>query len=202
MLRLPAILGAAASALALAAPASAQVMTGGTVRAPIIGAVLGDKAGEAIGRAMDAQARALKQGLSTGALVGRVGEGIVLRLESRLLFPPASDRILPAGGGTLRAIAASLKANPETQIVIVGHTDTSGDASDNMGLSYRRAEAARTFLIAEGVDAARLRIEGRGGTEPIASNEEAPGRALNQRLEMAIFAGEAHREAMQAKFGG
>ena len=53
----------------------------------------------------------------------------------------------------------------------------------------------------EGAEASRFRVEARGGTEPIADNKEAAGRALNQRLEIGVFAGEAHREAMLKRFG-
>ena len=84
-------------------------------------------------------------------------------------------------------------------MLIVGHTDSRGDARANMGLSYRQAEAVEAALIAGGVTDDRIRVEGRGAMEPAASNEDPAGRRANRRMEIAIFAGEARREAALAR---
>lgn len=70
--------------------------------------------------------------------------------------------------------------------VIVGHTDSTGDANYNMGLSQRRAAAVRDWLVGTGADASKLRVVGRGEEEPIASNDTAEGRALNRRVDVIV----------------
>ena len=167
--------------------------TGGTARGAIIGAVVGGAAGAVIGRRMDRQAEEIDQSVP-GAEVERVGEGIAVTFESGVLFPFDSDQILPDGRDNLRQLANSLREYPGTEVLIVGHTDATGSDQYNMDLSYRRAESARRFLVAQGIEAGRIRVEGRGETEPIADNTTASGQAQNRRVEVAIFASEEYRE--------
>ena len=167
--------------------------TGGTARGAIIGAVVGGAAGAVIGRRMDQQAQELEQNLPA-AEVERVGEGIAVTFESGVLFPYNSADVLPAGRENLRQLATSLRNYPGTTVLIVGHTDSTGSDEYNMGLSYRRAESARSFLAAQGIDASRVRVEGRGETEPVADNSTDAGRQQNRRVEIAIFASEEYRE--------
>ncbi len=167
--------------------------TGNTARGAIIGAVLGGAAGAVIGRRMDQQAQELEQNLPA-AEVERVGEGIAVTFESGVLFPYNSADVLPAGRENLRQLATSLRNYPGTTVLIVGHTDSTGSDEYNMGLSYRRAEGARAFLAAQGIDANRVRVEGRGESEPVADNSTDAGRQQNRRVEIAIFASEEYRE--------
>lgn len=167
--------------------------TGGTARGAIIGAVVGGAAGAVIGRRMDQQAQELEQNLPA-AEVERVGEGIAVTFESGVLFPYNSADVLPAGRENLRQLATSLRNYPGTTVLIVGHTDSSGSDEYNMGLSYRRAEGARAFLAAQGIDASRVRVEGRGESEPVADNSTPAGQQKNRRVEIAIFASEEYRE--------
>jgi outer membrane protein OmpA-like peptidoglycan-associated protein len=167
--------------------------TGNTARGAIIGAVVGGAAGAVIGRRMDNQAAELERNMP-GAEVDRIGEGIAVTFASGILFPFDSDRVLPAGQENLRQLARSLQNYPGTEVLIVGHTDSVGSADYNMRLSYRRAESARQFLVGQGVPAARIRVEGRGMTEPVATNETEAGRQQNRRVEVAIFASEAYRQ--------
>lgn len=74
--------------------------------------------------------------------------------------------------------------------VIIGHTDSVGDPNYNLGLSKRRAETVREFLVETGSPAEKLRIVGRGQNDPIASNETEEGRAKNRRVEVIVI-GEA-----------
>ena len=167
--------------------------TGNTARGAIIGAVVGGAAGAVIGRRMDQQAQELEQNLPA-AEVERVGEGIAVTFESGVLFPHNSDQVLPAGRENLRQLATSLRNYPGTTVLIVGHTVSTGSDEYNMGLSYRRAEAARQLLAAQGIDASRVRVEGRGESEPVADNSTEAGRQQNRRVEVAIFASEEYRE--------
>ena len=167
--------------------------TGNTARGAIIGAVVGGAAGAVIGRRMDRQAEQLESTLPA-ADVERVGEGIAVTFASGVLFPFDSDQVLPAGRENLRQLANSLRDYPETEVLIVGHTDSQGADDYNMRLSYRRAESARQFLAGQGINASRIRVEGRGEMEPVADNSTDAGRAQNRRVEIAIFASEEYRQ--------
>jgi outer membrane protein OmpA-like peptidoglycan-associated protein len=81
-------------------------------------------------------------------------------------------------------------------VLVVGHTDSTGDAAYNQGLSERRADAARNFLIGAGLLADRVTAMGRGEEEPIASNDTDAGRQANRRVEVAIFASEQMQQQM------
>lgn len=72
--------------------------------------------------------------------------------------------------------------------IIIGHTDSTGDAEYNMGLSKRRAQAVSDYLVSTGVDAAKLREVGRGEEAPIASNDTEEGRAQNRRVKIIAIA--------------
>lgn len=185
-----AVAGTAAGA---AVGAAVGNRTGSTARGAIIGAVLGGAAGAIIGRQMDNQAEEIDQNVE-GATVERIGEGIAVTFDSGILYPFDSDQILPNGRDNLRSLAQSLQRYPETEVLIVGHTDSVGSDAYNMNLSLRRADAARNFLTSMGVPANRIRTSGRGETEPIASNASEAGRQQNRRVEVAIFASPEYRD--------
>jgi outer membrane protein OmpA-like peptidoglycan-associated protein len=167
--------------------------TGSTARGAIIGAAVGGVAGAIIGRQMDKQAAELKQDIP-GATVTRVGEGIVVTFASGLLYDFDSDRIRSESANNLKNLAKSLDKYPNTDLLIVGHTDATGTDSYNQGLSERRAAAAATYLKSQGVASGRLRTSGRGESEPIASNETEAGQQANRRVEVAIYANEEARK--------
>jgi outer membrane protein OmpA-like peptidoglycan-associated protein len=168
--------------------------TGSTARGAIIGAAVGGLAGGIIGHQMDQQAKEIQQNIP-GATVQRVGEGIAVTFASSMLYDFDSDVVLAAAATNLRNLAASLGKYPNTDILIVGHTDATGSADYNQGLSQRRATAAANYLIAQGVAATRVRTAGRGEMEPIATNDTEFGRQTNRRVEIAIVANEATRKS-------
>lgn len=161
--------------------------TGSTARGAIIGAALGGAAGALIGRRMDRQAEELARTLPD-AQVSRVGEGIAVTFKSGVLFPFDSDALQPAGRDNLRRFADSLQQNAQTEVMLVGHTDSVGQPEYNQQLSQRRADAAADYLSGQGISRARLRVSGKGEAEPIASNETDDGRGENRRVEIAIYA--------------
>jgi outer membrane protein OmpA-like peptidoglycan-associated protein len=167
--------------------------TGSTARGAIIGAVVGGTVGAVIGHQMDQQAKELQQNIP-GATVTRVGEGIAVTFASGLLYDFDSDLVKPTAAQNLRTLAQSLGKYPNTDILIVGHTDATGSDSYNQGLSERRARSAQNFLVGEGVAPTRLRSAGRGETEPIASNDNETGQSQNRRVEVAIYANEQARK--------
>jgi outer membrane protein OmpA-like peptidoglycan-associated protein len=179
-----AIIGAGAGGAVGAAVGKA---TGSTARGAIIGAAVGGMAGAVIGAQMDKQARELAADIP-GATVQRIGEGIAVTFPEGLLFGFDSDQVGPAARENLRKLAASLKKYPNTRTLIVGHTDSKGSGSYNMGLSDRRAQAAANYIVGEGIDRSRVGTAGRGETEPIAGNGSDEGRRQNRRVEIAIYA--------------
>jgi outer membrane protein OmpA-like peptidoglycan-associated protein len=174
--------------------------TGSTVRGALIGAVVGGAAGALIGRHMDQQAEKLARELPN-AQVSRVGEGIAVTFESGILFPFDSTELQPNGRENLRKLAASLSENAQTEVVIVGHTDSVGRPDYNQGLSERRARAAADYVAAQGVSRSRLRPSGKGENEPIAENDSESGRQQNRRVELAIFADKQWRADAKRQAG-
>jgi outer membrane protein OmpA-like peptidoglycan-associated protein len=170
--------------------------TGSTARGAIIGAVVGGAAGAIIGHQMDQQAKELQQNIN-GATVERVGEGIEVTFASGILYPFNSTEILPAGKTNLQELANSLQKYPNSDILIVGHTDSVGTDAYNLDLSQRRAQAASAYLQSLGVPANRLQIQGRGESEPVQPNDTEEGRARNRRVEIAIYASEAYRNQVK-----
>ncbi|HEX2722769.1 MAG TPA: OmpA family protein [Gemmatimonadaceae bacterium] len=171
--------------------------TGSTARGAIIGAVVGGAAGAVIGHQMDQQAKELDQSIP-GAKIERVGEGIQVTFDSGLLFDFDSDRIRPDAAANLQELARSLNKFPDSNILIVGHTDSRGDESYNQSLSYRRANSASTYLQGQGVPSSRIQTSGRGETEPVASNSTESGMQQNRRVEIAIYASEAYRNKVKS----
>jgi outer membrane protein OmpA-like peptidoglycan-associated protein len=162
---------------------------GSTAKGAIIGAAVGGTAGAVIGHQMDQQAKEIKQNIP-GAVVERVGEGLQVTFESGLLFDYDSDVLREAARKNLATLAASLDKYPNTDVVIVGHTDATGPDAYNLTLSERRAGSAASYLASQGVARARLRSTGRGETEPVAQNDTETNRQKNRRVEVAIFANE------------
>ena len=173
--------------------------TGSTARGAIIGAVVGGVVGGVIGRQMDKQAGELAQNIP-GAKVERVGEGIQVTFESGLLFDFDSDRVRQEAATNLRNLASSLGEYPNTDLLIVGHTDSDGPDAYNWNLSDRRAMSAANYLASQGVARTRLRTAGRGETEPVTSNDTDAGRQQNRRVEVAIFASEAYRAQLKKQY--
>jgi len=169
--------------------------TGSTAKGAIIGAVIGGTAGAIIGHQMDQQAKELSQTIK-GATVERVGEGINVTFASGLLFAFNSDEIQSTAGENLKELAASLNRYPDSQLLIVGHTDNVGDDAYNQGLSDRRANSAAAYLAAQGVARTRVATSGKGEAEPVATNDTDAGRQQNRRVEVAIYASEAYRQRL------
>lgn len=184
-----AVIGAASGAVAGGLIGKAA---GSTAKGAIIGAAVGGATGAVIGARMDRQAAELTKEIE-GARVERVGEGILVTFDSGILFDYDSATVKPAARDNLRNLAASLGKYPDTNVMLVGHTDADGADAYNQTLSERRASAAAAFLGSQGVPRTRIEATGRGEAEPVASNDTASGKAQNRRVEVAIFASEAAR---------
>ena len=83
--------------------------------------------------------------------------------------------------------AQFLKESPSYKAVVMGHTDSVGSDADNMALSEARAQSVKAMLVENGIDPKRLKTEGKGETQPVASNDTAEGRAKNRRIEVWLL---------------
>lgn len=79
-----------------------------------------------------------------------------------------------------------LKDSGAQAIIVSGHTDAKGSDAYNMRLSLQRAEAVYTYLVDHGIEPRRIRAQGFGKTQPVASNDTEDGRAQNRRVELDL----------------
>ncbi len=119
-------------------------------------------------------------------LLQRIKEGVKVKIN-HLYFATNKTTILPESEEALSDLADFLHDNPSVSIRITGHTDAIGSDAANLRLSIGRAKAVRTNLIMRGIDADRIEFDGKGETEPIATNDTEEGRAQNRRVEFEIL---------------
>lgn len=157
----------------------------------VIGAAIGGGTGAIIGRKMDKQAREIQTAIP-GATVERVGEGIKLVLgENSVRFDVSKSTLTAAAKANLDKLVPVFKSYEDTDIVIYGYTDSSGDAAKNLTLSAARAASVKSYLATKGLVVARFTTNGLGIADPIATNDTAEGKAQNRRVEFAITANAA-----------
>lgn len=108
----------------------------------------------------------------------------VVRLRG-IEFGFDKDQITESSRPVLDAAAQRLRECPDIKVTIGGYTDSVGTEAYNQDLSYRRANAARGYLIQQGINATRLQAEGFGESDPVAPNDTADGRAQNRRVELS-----------------
>ena len=89
----------------------------------------------------------------------------------------------------------------DTNIVLQGHTDSTGAEDYNMQLSEKRAYSVGNYLSTQNVNSARYAVEGFGESRPVASNDTAEGRSQNRRVEVAIWANEKLKKVAKEKTG-
>jgi outer membrane protein OmpA-like peptidoglycan-associated protein len=174
---------------------------GNTALGAIIGAAVGGVTGTVIGKKMDKQAEQIKNEVP-GAKVERVGEGIVVEFNDKILFGFDRSDLSVSAEDNLNKLADVLKQNPDTYIEVQGHTDSKGADAYNMTLSQKRATSVANYLIKRGVSSSRITTKGYGETAPVASNDTEEGRAQNRRVNFLITANEkmkneAKKEANQ-----
>ena len=152
-----------------------------------IGTAVGAGAGAIIGNKMDKQKKELEA--INNAQVESINDGQALKVtfESGILFATNSSTLNSASQSSLTSFAQSLVNNPDTDIQIQGHTDSTGSDAINNPLSEKRAESVRSFLASKGVQNSRMSAHGLGSTAPVADNSTAAGKAQNRRVEVYIL---------------
>ncbi len=164
----------------------------------VIGGVVGGVAGGVIGKQMDKQAQKIESEIP-GAEVTRVGEGIdvVFDENSGVYFATNQSTINAKSKANLNKLAGIFKEYPDTNIIVEGHTDSSGDDTYNMKLSQKRANAVTEYLVSQGISRTRLTTYAHGETLPKYDNATAEGRAKNRRVELGIVANEKMKQDAQ-----
>ena len=170
-----------------------------------IGAVLGGVAGGLIGNHMDKQAKELEAAIPD-AQVETVnnGEAIKVTFDSGILFGFDQSVLTADSQEALARFAENMNANPDTDIQIIGYTDSTGTDEYNQKLSERRAESVYNFLRTKAVASERMLAVGKGEADPVADNSTKVGQQKNRRVEVFILPNakmirEAQAQAAQQK---
>ena len=140
-------------------------------------------------RRMDAEKRAAQAAadLAKIASVKQESRGMVITLSGSVMFATAKSELLPGAQTKLNDVAEALtKQDPDSTILVEGHTDSQGGLAMNQDLSQRRAESVRSYLISRGISADRITATGLGPSRPIADNASPEGRANNRRVEIVV----------------
>ena len=188
-----AVIGTAGGA---AAGAVVGKVAGNTALGAIIGAAVGGVTGGLIGRKMDKQAEEIKQN-NPNAKVERVGEGIVIEFNDKILFGFDQSNLTSEARTNLDKVVVVLKKYPDTNIEIQGHTDSKGTIQYNQSLSERRASSVSGYLSQQSVAASRLTSKGFGENAPKYGNENGEGQSQNRRVEFLISANEKMKAEAQ-----
>lgn len=145
--------------------------------------------GAGVGAYMDAQEAELRAELAgTGVQVQRDGDQLNLIMPGNVTFNTNEFAIRNEFYSVLDSVAQVLYKFTDTNLVVTGHTDSTGSADYNYNLSNRRATSVANYLAQRGVNQARLISQGMGPDQPIASNANESGRAQNRRVELQIVA--------------
>ncbi len=179
---------------AVAGAAIGKAANNNTILGAIIGAAVGGAAGGAIGHYMDKQAAEIQKDLE-GAKVERVGEGIKITFDTGILYDVNSATLKPEATTNISKLAKVLNKYPDTEILIEGHTDNTGDDKYNQDLSVKRAESVSNSLKTQSIKGSRITTVGYGESQPLESNETVEGRTQNRRVEVAIMADKKLKKA-------
>jgi outer membrane protein OmpA-like peptidoglycan-associated protein len=151
---------------------------------------------------MDKQAQKIEEEIP-GAVVERIDDGIVVTFDenSGVYFDTNKYNINANSEKMLTKLASILVEYPDTNVLVVGHTDSSGADEYNMTLSKNRANSVTTFMTSKGLDTARFTTKWFGEEQPIADNATPEGRAKNRRVNLAIVPNEKMKEEAKKASG-
>ena len=128
-----------------------------------------------------------RQTAGIGLDVLRVGDGLVIRIPAALTFDPGSATVKPQFDATLLEVARTVKAQNQTFVDVLAHTDTSGTPPVNQALSQKRASAVASYLSKHGVASARIASKGYGESAPLYNPDVTEQeKAANRRVEIRL----------------
>ncbi len=162
-------------------------VTGGKAgQSAVIGGVVGAVAGNLWSKRMEDRQKALEQATQgTAVQVARTADNrIRVNIPSDFSFDVGRSAVKPP----MRPVLDELARNTDAalRMNVIGHTDSTGSDAVNRPLSLDRAESVRDYLVGRGVAASRIVVDGRGASEPVASNDSESGRAMNRRVEIYL----------------
>ncbi|MCG2430339.1 OmpA family protein [Aequorivita xiaoshiensis] len=169
----------------------------------VIGGVVGGGAGVIIGNKMDKQAQKIEEEIP-GAQVERVDDGIVVTFDenSGVYFATNKYNLNAKSQETLDRLANVLREYPDTNILVVGHTDSTGPRDFNMTLSRDRANSVTNYFVSQkGLSSGRITTKWFGPDTPIADNSTVEGRAKNRRVNIAIVPNEKMKKDAKNEAG-
>jgi outer membrane protein OmpA-like peptidoglycan-associated protein len=170
------------------AGALAGQLAGGNTKATMIGTAIGAAAGAGLGYYFDNQEAKLREELKgSGVGIQRTGDKIKLIMPGSITFGTNSADINSSFYKVLNSIAKVFKEYKKTNIAVNGYTDSTGDEAKNKSLSLNRAQSVSDYLVNQGMKSDRIKTSGFGSSNPIASNNNAEGRAKNRRVEIEII---------------
>lgn len=170
----------------------------------VVGAVAGKGKGAAIGAAVGAgvgavagnvwtkrqieQKRQMEEATAgTGVAVTQTADNrLKLDIPSDISFAVGRADIQPNFRTVLDTFATSLASTPNSNVTIIGHTDSTGSDAVNNPLSLNRAASVRDYLVSRSVSSSRVTIEGRGSREPLVANDTSANKAKNRRVEIFV----------------
>lgn len=177
-------IGALAGAV-LGAAASSKKDRG---RGALTGALVGGAVGGGVGNYMDRQEDVMRKRLQgSGVQVRRDGNNLNLVMPGNITFASSRAEIRADFYDVLNSVTLVLKEYDKTNVVISGHTDSTGSDQVNQKLSQDRANSVRAYLISQQVRESRLQAEGYSSHSPIASNATEEGRQANRRVELQLI---------------
>ena len=153
-----------------------------------VGAALGAAGGYLWSQRMEQQKQAMQQVTAgTPVQVSQTADNrLKINIPADAGFATNSAVLNANMDPILQRLAQTLNQNPAATVSVVGHTDSTGSDAINNPLSQRRADAAKAYLVSQGVAASRIATSGAGSTQPIASNATVDGRAQNRRVEIFV----------------
>ncbi|MDH4557118.1 OmpA family protein [Pseudomonas sp. BN417] len=153
----------------------------------LIGAAVAGAASAGYGYYVDKQEAELRRSMEgTGVQVERQGDNLNLIMPGNITFATNSANIASNFYSPLNNLATSFKQYDQNNIEVVGHTDSTGGHQYNVNLSQQRAQSVANYLMAQGVNGARVTSRGMGPDLPVASNANETGRSQNRRVEIKL----------------
>jgi len=159
----------------------------------LIGAALGGIAGYKVGQYQDQQQKELEEALANELAanqidIQRLNDDVLrVNLSSEASFDVDQSTVKAPFYPSLDKITQVVGKYDQTMIVVIGHTDSSGEEAYNQALSERRSMAVADYLSNGGIPGQRLSTEGRGELAPRASNDTAANRMANRRVEIDLI---------------
>lgn len=161
----------------------------GALLGAVLGGILGGAVGDQYGKRAADQLEKLSGDFSgTDSSIVKQDDGsLKINLAGDASFNSGSAVIKESFADTLDQVAKVLTEVPKSRVVIVGHTDSSGNATANQRLSLARANSVRDFLVTGGVSSSRISTVGRGPTQPLVDELTDVDRAKNRRVEIFVY---------------